>query len=30
VSNSLVDGWDDLERDPAELRARLVRELGED
>src|SRR5262249_20835515 len=24
------DGWDDLERDPAELRARLVRELGED
>jgi class 3 adenylate cyclase len=23
-------GWDDLERDPAELRARLVPELGED
>jgi class 3 adenylate cyclase len=30
VSNSLVNGWDDLERDPAELRARMVRELGED
>jgi pimeloyl-ACP methyl ester carboxylesterase len=27
---SFVDGWDDFERDPAELRARLVRELGED
>jgi pimeloyl-ACP methyl ester carboxylesterase len=26
---SFVDGWDDLERDPAELRARLVPELGE-
>ena len=25
-----VDGWDDLDRDPAELRARLVPELGED
>jgi hypothetical protein len=24
------DGWDDLERDPAELRARLVPELGDD
>jgi pimeloyl-ACP methyl ester carboxylesterase len=24
------DGWDDLERDPAELRARLVPELGND
>src|SRR6202044_3435237 len=24
------DGWDDLDRDPAELRARLVPELGED
>jgi pimeloyl-ACP methyl ester carboxylesterase len=23
-------GWDDLDRDPAELRARLVPELGED
>ena len=23
-------GWDDLERDPAELRARLVPELGND
>src|SRR5258708_14739898 len=23
-------GWDDLDRDPAELRARLVHELGED
>ncbi len=23
-------GWDDLERDPAELRARLLPELGED
>ena len=27
---SFADGWDDLERDPAELRARLVPELGED
>ena len=26
---SFADGWDDLDRDPAELRARLVRELGE-
>ncbi|HVQ98158.1 MAG TPA: adenylate/guanylate cyclase domain-containing protein [Mycobacterium sp.] len=25
-----VTGWDDAERDPAELRARVVRELGED
>jgi pimeloyl-ACP methyl ester carboxylesterase len=24
------DGWDDLDRDPAELRARVLRELGED
>jgi pimeloyl-ACP methyl ester carboxylesterase len=24
------DGWDDMDRDPAELRARLVPELGED
>ena len=24
------DGWDDVDRDPAELRARLVPELGED
>jgi pimeloyl-ACP methyl ester carboxylesterase len=24
------DGWDDLERDPADLRARLVPELGDD
>jgi pimeloyl-ACP methyl ester carboxylesterase len=24
------DGWDDLERDPAELRARVLAELGED
>jgi len=24
------DGWDDLDRDPAELRARLVAELGDD
>lgn len=24
------DGWDDIERDPAEMRPRLVRELGED
>jgi pimeloyl-ACP methyl ester carboxylesterase len=24
------DGWDDLDRDPAELRARLVPELGDD
>ena len=24
------DGWDDIERDPAELRPRLIRELGED
>ena len=23
-------GWDDMDRDPAELRARLVPELGED
>ena len=30
ASYSFADGWDDLERDPAELRARLVRELGED
>ena len=29
-SYSFADGWDDFERDPAELRARLVRELGED
>ena len=28
-AKSLVGGWDDLDRDPAELRARLVRELGE-
>jgi pimeloyl-ACP methyl ester carboxylesterase len=27
---SYADGWDDLDRDPAEVRARLVRELGED
>ena len=27
---SFADGWDDFERDPAELRARLVPELGED
>jgi class 3 adenylate cyclase len=27
---SFADGWDDLDRDPAEVRARLVRELGED
>ena len=27
---AFVDGWDDLDRDPAELRARLVPELGED
>jgi pimeloyl-ACP methyl ester carboxylesterase len=27
---SFAGGWDDFERDPAELRARLVRELGED
>ena len=26
---SFFNGWDDLDRDPAELRARLVRELGE-
>jgi pimeloyl-ACP methyl ester carboxylesterase len=26
---AFVDGWDDLDRDPAELRARLVPELGE-
>ena len=26
---SFADDWDDLHRDPAELRARLVRELGE-
>ncbi|HSS22863.1 MAG TPA: alpha/beta hydrolase [Mycobacterium sp.] len=25
-----VDGWDDLDRDPAELRARVVPELGND
>ena len=25
-----TDGWDDLDRDPAELRARLVPEFGED
>ena len=30
TSYSPFDGWDDLERDPAELRARAVRELGED
>ena len=24
------DGWDDVDRDPAELRERLVPELGED
>jgi pimeloyl-ACP methyl ester carboxylesterase len=27
---AFVDGWDDLDRDPAELRARFVRELGND
>ncbi len=27
---SFAHDWDDLDRDPAELRARLVRELGED
>jgi pimeloyl-ACP methyl ester carboxylesterase len=27
---SFADSWDDLDRDPAELRARLVRELAED
>jgi pimeloyl-ACP methyl ester carboxylesterase len=27
---SFADDWDDLERDPTELRARLVRTLGED
>ena len=27
---SFADSWDDLDRDPAELRARLVRDLGED
>ncbi len=27
---SFANDWDDLERDPAELRARLMRELGED
>jgi pimeloyl-ACP methyl ester carboxylesterase len=26
---SFADGWDDLDRDPAELRARLVPELGD-
>jgi pimeloyl-ACP methyl ester carboxylesterase len=26
---SFIDGWDDLDRDPAEIRMRLVRELGE-
>jgi pimeloyl-ACP methyl ester carboxylesterase len=30
TSYSFADGWDDLERDPAELRARIVREVGED
>jgi pimeloyl-ACP methyl ester carboxylesterase len=25
-----VSGWDDIDRDPAELRARVLRELGED
>ena len=30
TSYPFADGWDDLERDPAELRARVVRELGED
>jgi class 3 adenylate cyclase len=28
-AHSFADGWDDLDRDPAELRARLVRKLGE-
>jgi pimeloyl-ACP methyl ester carboxylesterase len=27
---AFIDGWDDLDRDPAEVRARLVRELGND
>ena len=27
---SSTDGWEDLDRDPAELRARIVREVGED
>ena len=27
---AFIDGWDDLDRDPAEVRARLVRELGDD
>ena len=27
---SFANDWDDLERDPAEVRARLMRELGED
>ncbi|OBI82922.1 adenylate/guanylate cyclase domain-containing protein [Mycobacterium sp. E740] len=26
---AFADGWDDVDRDPAELRARLMRELGE-
>ena len=26
---AFIDGWDDLDRDPAEVRTRLVRELGE-
>jgi pimeloyl-ACP methyl ester carboxylesterase len=30
TSYSVVDGWDDLERDATELRARVVCELGED
>jgi pimeloyl-ACP methyl ester carboxylesterase len=30
TSCSFADGWDDLERDPAELRARVVCQLGED
>ncbi|BCI84972.1 cyclase [Mycobacterium kansasii] len=30
TSYSATQGWDDLECDPAELRARVVRELGED
>jgi pimeloyl-ACP methyl ester carboxylesterase len=27
---SFFDGWDDIDRDPAELRARMVPEVGED
>jgi pimeloyl-ACP methyl ester carboxylesterase len=30
TSYSFTNGWDDLQREPAELRARVVRELGED